>query len=1056
MRIVNKICFISIAIAASILLAANITFAKTGESFNIPIDASYTFGGNTYSVDSILIEGVDVKSFQETSSKEREKEIEVLLSDDTGDDCRFNLSFRTTTVDPSKAPLILDKTLEEYSRVAQVWGGILGYSSAMTDTKHGNIANGTKKVRLREGYGEVSIYSYLYPNDEAFYPSVVHLVFRKEGKLPCAITSCALLGDGQWMNQKDLYGAESCGRLVVPYSEIEPLFSFEKEGPCDVYIDGNKVADMDLTQWESALSASNEGDTHIIELRINETAIRSYSVVCYKAQYSGMPDKVVDYICPFSQYTNNGTPANVPYGNMYRAVGSLRGGNFDAAGADLYTSPPSIGNLGGYITYYYEDAIWDDPANPYGIEFIINGNAVSGNSSFAEPGNVSVSEDGKTWYKLAGSIHYDDVVHWNQKVIYRKGENETTLVQVGDEEELSSAIRFPRASIYPLYQWETAEKDRITLTTDRITPQAESNEYGNTIPTYPAFGYADCGLRDTTNQASNPYAGLKTWGESGRVDGFDLAWAVDDDGNPVELTNGIHYIKIATATMIDGGAIGEKSTEVNMVRRAAPDEKHVGTTTAPSSIEIDGRKISGKDLRPFEMLDADVEGIFDIRVNAMKNANVYINSLRSNTAFLEKADHGIVRVIVQEGKKAPLIYYFRINQSSQPEGRGVSEVLLKSQGTYLKPERKEMVCYYDEDTLVHQADENGEIPFPEPVWEDTNEVSWHFLGFSDEEGKTYTGYSTEFAADHAGKVTLTENTEREDLVDVPDIIVSFRLVGSTVSKTGVDLSQGQMDTEYQTWYATREYEVPYGSTVYDVFCKALDQAGLEAVGASANYVSTIVAPKALGGYRLSEMTNGPYSGWMYTLNGEHTDGMKDTKLADGDEIIWHYVNDYRYEVADWEHLGGSSFPQLGTDESLMNLWVSAEDKDPVESASEEKPGDQTENQPDGPAVKPQTKQSTVKAPARAKIKKVKPSKKALTVKWKKVKNATGYRVQIARDKKFKKARKTKKVRKYPSKGLTFRKLKSKKKYFVRVQAFRIVKGKTIYGKWSAVKAVRVK
>ena len=206
------------------------------------------------------------------------------------------------------------------------------------------------------------------------------------------------------------------------------------------------------------------------------------------------------------------------------------------------------------------------------------------------------------------------------------------------------------------------------------------------------------------------------------------------------------------------------------------------------------------------------------------------------------------------------------------------------------------------------------------------------------------------------------------------------------------------------------------------------------------------------------MSNGAYSGWMYTLNGEHSDGMKDVKVEDGDEIVWHYVNDYRYEVSDWEHLGGSAFPQLGTDASQMDLWLAAEDKDPVEPASEEKPG--TQQKPQASQTKPgttaQTKSKAVKAPARPKITKVKASKKALTVKWKKVKTASGYRVQIARDKKFKKGRKTKTIRKIPGKGLRFKKLKSKKKYFVRVQAYRIVKGKTVYGKWSAVKKVKVK
>ena len=42
----------------------------------------------------------------------------------------------------------------------------------------------------------------------------------------------------------------------------------------------------------------------------------------------------------------------------------------------------------------------------------------------------------------------------------------------------------------------------------------------------------------------------------------------------------------------------------------------------------------------------------------------------------------------------------------------------------------------------------------------------------------------------------------------------------------------------------------------------MKEAGLRSVGADNNYVSTIYAPSCLGGYALSEFTNGKKSGWM--------------------------------------------------------------------------------------------------------------------------------------------------------------------------------------------------
>ncbi len=72
--------------------------------------------------------------------------------------------------------------------------------------------------------------------------------------------------------------------------------------------------------------------------------------------------------------------------------------------------------------------------------------------------------------------------------------------------------------------------------------------------------------------------------------------------------------------------------------------------------------------------------------------------------------------------------------------------------------------------------------------------------------------------------------------------------------------------------------------------------------------------------------------------------------------------------------------------------------------------------------------------------------------WKKLTNISGYQIQYAPNKKFKKA-KSKTVK---STSVTLKKLKKKKTYFVRVRAYKLVDGKKVYGKWSAVKKVKIK
>ena len=99
---------------------------------------------------------------------------------------------------------------------------------------------------------------------------------------------------------------------------------------------------------------------------------------------------------------------------------------------------------------------------------------------------------------------------------------------------------------------------------------------------------------------------------------------------------------------------------------------------------------------------------------------------------------------------------------------------------------------------------------------------------------------------------------------------------------------------------------------------------------------------------------------------------------------------------------------------------------------------------------------TVAKPKSASIKKVKAAKKAISVIWKKVSGVKGYQVQVATDKKFKKNKKTVTIKKQKTTKTTVKKLKAKKKYYVRVRTYKIVNGKKVYSSWSKVKTVKTK
>ena len=95
-------------------------------------------------------------------------------------------------------------------------------------------------------------------------------------------------------------------------------------------------------------------------------------------------------------------------------------------------------------------------------------------------------------------------------------------------------------------------------------------------------------------------------------------------------------------------------------------------------------------------------------------------------------------------------------------------------------------------------------------------------------------------------------------------------------------------------------------------------------------------------------------------------------------------------------------------------------------------------------------------PKSTNIKKNKSAKKAVSVEWKKVSGVSGYEIQIATDKKFKKNKKTVTVKKQKTTKTTVKKLKAKKKYYVRIRTYKIVNGKKIYSSWSKVKSVKTK
>lgn len=392
------------------------------------------------------------------------------------------------------------------------------------------------------------------------------------------------------------------------------------------------------------------------------------------------PSRVVSYL-PLGQYaTGSG------WGS---ATGKFTGG-YSATGV-------SLGALGGYIEFEFANGITNNNNNPYGVDFVVYGNAFNGNP---EAGAVQVSEDGKTWYELAGSMYYDGNFNYvgNQMtnnpnkfssaytgtlnkatVEYEKG---ASFLTVGLKETNGTTYLVPSGTTFGPGSWFPAtdkypQGDAHDNTGANVTVSYTANNLAfsgitaiqdyNTTASY-AFGYADVtpnGSPTTYGNAVNPYTAYTTAKTGG--DGFDLEWAVDPSTKlPVDVTGKVFkYVRVYTA-VLDNGTFGETSTEVCGIFTTANGQKNedgsavpVGRTTAPT---VKYGTAATAMNTPFpSTIDNKPVAAGTYYINATGSVeNIYINGARvtSGEAYEFQVNAGetkILRIIAQDGSKEPSI-----------------------------------------------------------------------------------------------------------------------------------------------------------------------------------------------------------------------------------------------------------------------------------------------------------------------------------------------------------------------------------------------------------------
>ena len=153
------------------------------------------------------------------------------------------------------------------------------------------------------------------------------------------------------------------------------------------------------------------------------------------------------------------------------------------------------------------------------------------------------------------------------------------------------------------------------------------------------------------------------------------------------------------------------------------------------------------------------------------------------------------------------------------------------------------------------------------------------------------------------------------------------------------------------WIPEKQVKIDNNTTVYDVIRRELTAAKISWEGSADNkystmYISAVQIPGTSS--MLGEFSNGPNSGWMYTLNGKHPSlGVAQQFLNNGDRIVFHYTDDW-------------------TKESDTQGWATEEDK-PQNVTTSGASGSATTTAPTEVMVSGSTAAATVKAENQSEI-----------------------------------------------------------------------------------------
>lgn len=232
----------------------------------------------------------------------------------------------------------------------------------------------------------------------------------------------------------------------------------------------------------------------------------------------------------------------------------------------------SLGSCGGYMVFGFDHTVVNVAGKK---DFAIYGNSIYNEnengqmtSASSEPGVVYVSLDvnqngipDDPWYELAGSEYSKPEVIKGYQITYKRPVEGKTPIpdpanSVTDKEYISwtdnhggtgyvEKNMFHAQNYYPA--WISA--DELTYTVSLLPQNGYRQGTGPIFIQKPYdWGYVDNWPNNMTDKNS-----------------FDISWAVDSEGNKVNLS-GADFIKVVTGVIQMCGWIGETSTEISSAK----------------------------------------------------------------------------------------------------------------------------------------------------------------------------------------------------------------------------------------------------------------------------------------------------------------------------------------------------------------------------------------------------------------------------------------------------------------------------------------------------------